>query len=70
MKYFSKFYSKVNQVVFSSLSVYSSSFKALALIVFEVFANKTTSIFFHKGHNSGKGHNPDEKKKYVSAIFS
>ena len=31
---------KVNQVVYSSLPVYSSSFKALASIVFEIFRDK------------------------------
>ena len=64
MKYFSKFYSKVNQIVCSSLPVYSSRFKALALIV---FADNIASIFL-KDHNSGKGQNSVEKK-YVFAIF-
>ena len=30
-------FSKVNQVIYSSLAMYSSTFKALALIRFEIF---------------------------------
>ena len=67
---FFKISSKVNQVVYSSLPVYSSSFKALASIVFEIFCWQDCIHIFSKGHNSEKGHNPVKKKKYMSAIFS
>ena len=66
---FFKIYSKVNQVVYSPLPVYSSSFKALVSIVFEIFCWQDCSHIFSKGHNSGKGHN-SVTKKYLSAIFS
>ena len=68
-KYFSKFYSKVNQVIYSSLPVYSSSFKALASIVFEIFCWQDCIHIFSKDHNSGKGHNPVKKKICVSYFF-
>ena len=32
-----RIYSKVNQVIYSSLPIYSLNFKALATIVFEIF---------------------------------
>ena len=50
-------YSNVNLVVYSSLPVYSSSFKALASIVFEIFCRQDCIHIFSNGHNSGKGHN-------------
>ena len=28
-------------------------------VLLRYFADKNLSIFFSKGHNSGKGHNPD-----------
>ena len=34
---FFRIYSKVNLVIYSSLPIYSSGFKVLALIVFEIF---------------------------------
>ena len=37
---FFRIYSKVNQVIYSSLSINSPSFKALAPTVFEIFAEK------------------------------
>ena len=70
MKYFFKIYSKVKQVVYSSLSVYSSSFKALATIILRYFADKIASIFFSKGLNSGKGHNTVEKRICVRYFSS
>ena len=36
-KYFFRIYSKVNQVIYSSLPINISNFKALASIVFEIF---------------------------------
>ena len=67
---FFKISSKVNQVVYSSLPVYSSIFKALASILYEIFCWQDCVHIFSKGHNSEKGHNPVKKKKYLSAIFS
>ena len=58
-----KIYLKVNQVIYSSLPIYSLNFKALASIVF--FFNILLTRFHSnvlKGHNSGKGHKPDGKK--------
>ena len=66
---FFKILSKVNQVVFSSLPVYSSGFKALASIVFEKFCWQDCTHIFSKGHNSEKGHNPVKKKIQVSYFF-
>ena len=37
---FFRIYSKVNQITYLSLPIYSSSFKALALIVFEIFCSQ------------------------------
>ena len=34
---FFRIYSKVNQVIYSSIPIYSPGFKALASIVFEIF---------------------------------
>ena len=64
-----KISSKVNQVVYSSLPVYSSSFKALASIVSEIFCWQDFIHIFSKGHNSEKGHNPVRKKIRVSYFF-
>ena len=44
-----KISSKVNQIVFSSLPVYSSSFKALASIVFEIFCCQLKNAQNYKG---------------------
>ena len=66
---FFKISSKVNQVVYSSLPVYSSSFMALASIVFEIFCWQDCIHIFSKGHNSEKGHNPVKKKICVSYFF-
>ena len=65
-----RIYSKVNQVIYSSIPICSPGFKALASIVFEIFCWQDLIHIFSKGHNSGKEHNPDRIKKYVSAIFS
>ena len=48
-----KIYSKVNQAIYSSLPIYSSSFKAQAKIVFlRYFAHKGKMPKFTKGHHS------------------
>ena len=67
--FFSKFYLKVNQVVYSSLLIYSSSFETLVSTVFEIVSWQEFIHIFSKGSNSGKGTNSAEKIKYVSAIF-
>ena len=64
-----KIYSKVNQVIYSPLPVYSPGFKTLPWIVLEIFCWQDFIHILSKGHNSGKGHNLDEKK-YVPAICS
>ena len=64
-----KISSKVNQVIFSSLPVYLSSFKALASIDFEIFCLQYCIHIFSKGHNLEKGHNPVKKKIRVSYFF-
>ena len=43
---------KVNQVIYSSLSINSPSFKALAPTVFEILADKVKMRKIIKGHNS------------------
>ena len=64
-----RIYSKVNQVIYSSIPIYSPGFKALASIAFEIFCWQDFIYIFSKGHNSGKGHNPDGKKTRVSYFF-
>ena len=59
---FFRIYSKVNQVIYSLPQTYSSNFKALASVVFEIFCWQNFIQFFSKGHNSGKGHNSDKNK--------
>ena len=66
---FFRIYLKVNQAVYSSLQVYSSSFKTLASISFEIFCWQDCIHIFSKGNISGKGHNPVEKKICVSYYF-
>ena len=61
--------SKVNKVIYLSLPIYSLGFKALASIVFDIFCCQDFIHIFSKRHNSEQGHNPDEKKKYLSPIF-
>ena len=67
---FLKIYSKVNQVVYSSLPVYSSSFKVLASIVFEIFRLQDCIHIFSKGSYSRKGHNPAKKKSMCQLFLS
>ena len=60
-------YSNVNQVIYFSLTIYLLGFKALASIVFEILCwQDFIHIFSMK---SGKGHNPDKKKKCVHYFF-
>ena len=66
---FFKIYSKVNQIIYSSLPVYSPSFKALASIVFEILCRQDCFYIFSKGHGSGKGHNPVKKNKMCQLLF-
>ena len=67
---FFRIYSKVNQVIYSSIPIYSQGFKALASIVFEIFCWQDFIHIFSKDDNSEKGHNPDgEKKQQVSYLF-
>ena len=69
MKYFFRIYSKVNQVIYSSIPIYSLSFKALASIAFEIFCWQEFIHIFSKGHNSRKGQNPDKKKNKCQLFF-
>ena len=66
---FFKISSKVNQVVYSSLPVYSSSLESPASIVFEIFCWQDCIHNFSKGHNSEKGRNPVKKKKMCQLFF-
>ena len=52
MKYFLRIYSKVNRVIYSSLPIYSSNFKALTSIVFRCFADMGKIPKLTKGHYS------------------
>ena len=63
-----RIYSKVNQVIYSSIPIYSQG-SILDSIAFEIFCWQEFIHNFSKGHNSGKGHNPDKKKKYVHLFF-
>ena len=54
---------------YSSIPIYLPGFKALASIAFEIFCWQDFIYIFSKGHNSGKGHNPDGKKIQVSYFF-
>ena len=67
-KVFFKTYSKVNQVVYSSL-IYSLCFKALASIVLRYFADKIASIFFQRAITQEKGIVLLRKKIRVSYFF-
>ena len=63
-------FSKLNQVIYSSVPISIPNMKALAQILFEISCTQDFQILFSKGHNSEKGHNSDMKKKYGSTIFS
>ena len=49
---FFRIYSKFNQVIYLSLPIYSSSFKALALIIFEILLTRKKMPKFTKGKYS------------------
>ena len=66
---FFRSYSKVNQIIYSSIPIYSPGFKALALIAFEIFCWQDFIHIFSKGHNSGKGYNPDGRKNTCQYFF-
>ena len=69
VKYFSEF---IQKLIRSSTHQYQSIHRFQSSSLNSFWDNLLTIFhpyFFSKYHNSGKGHNPDEKKKYVSAIF-
>ena len=66
MKSFSEFNQKL---IRSSTYRYSSNFKVLASIVFEIIYRQDSIHIFSKDHNSGKGQNPDKKKKICVTYF-
>ena len=63
-----KKYAVVKMLIYSSIPIYLPGFKALASIAFEIFCLQDFIYIFSKGHNSGKGHNPDGKIR-VSYFF-
>ena len=64
------FYLKANEVIYSSLPIHSSTFKALASIVFELFCWQDFSHFVFQRAITQKRGTILMRKKYVSAIFS
>ena len=62
-------YSKVNQVIYSSIPIYLPGFKALTLFVFEILFWKDFIHIFSKGNNSGNGLYPDGKIR-ISYFFT
>ena len=66
---FQNLFKKVNQVIYSSIPIYSPGFKALASIAFDISSWQDFIHIFSKGHNSGKGHNLDGKNICVSYFF-
>ena len=62
-----RFFSKVNQVIYSSSPIIILCFNIIAQLVLRYLADKISLHFFLKGT---KEHNTDEKKKYGSAIVS
>ena len=61
-------FSKVNQVIYSSVPIRIPNVKALAQILFEISCIQDFQILFSKGINSEKGHNLD-MKKYMGQLF-
>ena len=59
---FFRIYSNVNQIIYSSISIYSLGFKTLASIVFEILCWQDFIHIFSKGPNSGNAHILDKKK--------
>ena len=64
-----KYFSEFNQVIYSSLPIYFSNFKALASIGFEIFCRQDFVHIFLKGHNSGKGHYLDKINNTYQLFF-
>ena len=62
-------FSKVNQVIYSSVPTIVPNMKALAKILFEISCTQDFQILFPKGHNSEKGHNSDMKKNTGQLFF-
>ena len=62
-------FSKVNQVIYSSVPICILNMKALAQILFEISCTQDFQILFSKGHNSEKGHNLDMKKNTGQLFF-
>ena len=60
---FFKIYSKVNFIIYSSLSIYSSIFKALASIVFEIFHCQDFIHIFQRAKTQVRGKILSRKKQ-------
>ena len=66
---FFKTYSKVNHVVYPSLPIYFSSFKALALIVCEIFCWQDSIYIFQRAVTQKRGKILWRKKIRASFLF-
>ena len=67
---FFRIYSKVNQVIYSSLPIHSSTFKALASTVFEIFLlTRFHPSFFQGAITQKRGITLRRKKIRVSYFF-
>ena len=62
-------FSKVNQVIYSSVKTSIPNMKALAQILFEISCTQDFQILFSKGHNSEKEHNLGMKKNMCQLFF-
>ena len=62
-------FSKVDQVIYSSVLTIIPNLKALAQILFEISCTQDFQNLFSKGHNSEKGHNSVMKKIRVNYFF-
>ena len=62
-------FSKVNQVIYSSVPTSIPNMKALAQMLFEISCTQDFQILFSKGHNSEKGLNLDMKKNTGQLFF-
>ena len=61
-------FSKVNQVIYSSVPISIPNMKALAQILFEIYCTQDFQILFSKGHNSKRGHDSG-MKKFTGQLF-
>ena len=68
MKYFSEF---IQKLIRSSTRQYQSIHQVsrLASVALEIFCWRDFIYIFSKGHNSGKGHNPDGKKNMGQLFY-